>query len=92
MDFMSSVNSASNLANELSTHCVTKMNMIASKMLLAEFLKTKLPARAREYTVVNELVMSTPKTEREMKNKITNANIKRRRLSVFKATLTSRML
>ncbi len=68
------------------------MNIIASKMLLAEFLKTKLPARAREYTVVNELVMSTPKTESEIKNNITNANIKRRRSSVFNATLTSRIL
>ena len=68
------------------------MNMIASKMLLAEFLNTKLPASAREYTVVNELVISTPNTEREMKNRMINANNRRIRSSVFKATLTSRIL
>ena len=52
------------------THCDTNRNIIASNALLAEFLKTKLAAMPREYTLVNDLTMLTPKTDKEMKNKM----------------------
>jgi hypothetical protein len=47
--------------------------MIASKTLLAEFLKMKLAARPREYTLVKDCVTFTPKMLNEMKNKMTRA-------------------
>jgi hypothetical protein len=47
--------------------------MIASNTLLAEFLKMKLTARPREYTLVKDCVTSTPNMLNEMKNKMMRA-------------------
>jgi len=55
------------------TYWVTNRNMIASNTLLAEFLKTKLAARPREYTLVKDCVTLTPNMLNETKNKMTRA-------------------
>ena len=61
----------------MDTYCVTNRNMIASNMLAHVCLNIKLAAIPNVYTDVNESPTSTPKTDSEMKNMMTNAKSNR---------------
>lgn len=78
--------------NNIYTYWVTNKNMIASKALLAAFLKMKLAAIPIEYTLVRDFVTSTPNTLNEMKNRIARAKNNKILSRVFKAAPTSRIL
>lgn len=74
------------------THCVTKMNIMASKALLAEFLKIKLKPMPIVYTDVSEFSTFTLNTDSEIKNRITRAKNSSMWSSVWRAAPTSRIL